>query len=75
MTEGPFVRVEGAPQLLMTTGDPPTGPLVISHQPPQDLLLERGRRAAAMGRLDAAREPLVARLCATPVRSAAVRTR
>lgn len=42
MTEVPFVRVEGAHQLLMTTGDHPTGPLVISHQPPQDLLLELG---------------------------------
>lgn len=37
-----FVRVEGAHQLLMTTGYQPTGPLVISYQPPQDLVLELG---------------------------------
>ncbi len=40
VTEIAFVLVEGAHQLLMTTGDQPTGPLVISNQPPQDLLLE-----------------------------------
>ena len=42
MTEVPFVCVEGVHQLLMTTGDHPTGPLVISHQPPQDRFLELG---------------------------------
>ena len=42
MTEVTVVRVEGTHQLLMTTGQHPTGPLVISHQPPQDLLLELG---------------------------------
>jgi hypothetical protein len=42
MTEVTFVRVEGTHQLLMTTSHHPTGPLVISHQPPQDLLLELG---------------------------------
>jgi hypothetical protein len=42
MTEVTFVRVESAHQLLMTIGDHPTGPLVIRHQPPQDLVLELG---------------------------------
>ena len=42
MTGVTFVRVEGAHQLLMTTGEHPTGTLVIRHQPPPDLLLEPG---------------------------------
>jgi hypothetical protein len=42
MTEIAFVRVEGAHQLLMATGNYPPGPLGISGQPLQDLFLELG---------------------------------
>jgi len=49
MTEVTVVRVESAHQLLRTTGDHPTGPVVISHQPPQDLLLELGEAGGGHG--------------------------
>jgi hypothetical protein len=49
MTEVTVVRVEGTHQLLMTTGPHPTGPLVISHQPPQDLLLKLGEAGGGHG--------------------------
>jgi len=42
MTDIALVTLEGTHQVWMTAGDHPMRPLVISHQPPENLCLELG---------------------------------